>query len=68
NALLNLKQFKDAIASYDQAIKYKPNYQQAIDARNQAQIQLQGEISKPKPVIVPVLPFPNATNSPQTPP
>ncbi|MBC6431432.1 tetratricopeptide repeat protein [Nostoc sp. HG1] len=68
NALLNLKQFKDAIASYDQAIKYKPNYQQAIDGRNQAQIQLQGEISKPKPVIVPVLPFPNATNSPQTTP
>ncbi|MEH1819769.1 MAG: tetratricopeptide repeat protein [Nostoc sp.] len=65
NALLNLKRFKDAIASYDQAIKYKSNYQQAIDGRNQAQIQLQGEISKPKPVIVPVLPFPNSTNPPQ---
>ncbi|MEH1803845.1 tetratricopeptide repeat protein [Nostoc sp.] len=66
NALLNLKRYQDAIASYDRAIKYKPNYQQAIDGRNQAQIQLQG--AKPQPVIVPILPFPNSTNPPQTTP
>ncbi|MHC0062137.1 tetratricopeptide repeat protein [Nostoc sp. UIC 10890] len=66
NALLNLKRYRDAIASYDQAIKYKSNYQQAIDGRNQAQIQLQGE--KPQPIIVPIIPAPNPTNSPQTTP
>ncbi|MBG1270038.1 tetratricopeptide repeat protein [Nostoc sp. WHI] len=66
NALLNLKRYQDAIASYDQAIKYKANYQQAIDALNQAQSQLQAE--KSKPVIVPILPFPNSTNPPQTTP
>jgi tetratricopeptide (TPR) repeat protein/predicted Ser/Thr protein kinase len=63
NALLNLRLDQDAIASYDQAIKYKPNYQQAIDARNQAQIQLQS--GKSKPIIVPIIPVPNPTNSPQ---
>ncbi|MFN6570765.1 tetratricopeptide repeat protein [Dendronalium sp. ChiSLP03b] len=59
NAFLNLKRYKDAIASYDKAIKYKPDYQQAINARNEAQIQLQSENSKP--VIVPTLPSPNST-------
>ncbi|MFN6530202.1 tetratricopeptide repeat protein [Nostoc sp. ChiSLP03a] len=68
NALLNLKRFQDAIASYDRAIKYNPNYQQAIEGRNQAQIQLQGEKTKPVPVIVPTLPFPNSPNPPQTTP
>ncbi|GAB1545345.1 hypothetical protein NUACC21_80210 [Scytonema sp. NUACC21] len=40
NALLNLKQYQQAIAAYNKAIKLKPDYQQAIDARNQAQQQL----------------------------
>ncbi|RCJ17780.1 protein kinase [Nostoc minutum NIES-26] len=63
NAFLNLKRYKDAIASYDKALKYKPDYQQAINARNEAQLQLQSENSKP--VIVPILPSPNSTNSTQ---
>ncbi len=63
NALLNLQRYQDAIASYNRAIKYNPNYHQAINARDQAQIQLQNE--KPKPVVVPIIPTPNSTNSPQ---
>ncbi|MFM6351558.1 MAG: tetratricopeptide repeat protein, partial [Dolichospermum sp.] len=37
NALLNMQQYKEAIASYDKAIEYKPDYQQAIEARTKAQ-------------------------------
>jgi hypothetical protein len=32
-----LQQDKQAIASYDKAIEYKPDYQQAIEARKKAQ-------------------------------
>jgi tetratricopeptide (TPR) repeat protein len=62
NALLNLNRYQDAIASYNQAIKYKPDYQQAIDARNKAQSQQQAD--KSQPVVVPIAPSPNTTNSP----
>jgi tetratricopeptide (TPR) repeat protein len=35
--LLNLQQYQQAIASYNKAIEYKPDYQQAIEARTKAQ-------------------------------
>ncbi|MGH8002202.1 MAG: tetratricopeptide repeat protein, partial [Brasilonema sp.] len=44
NALFNIKRYQEAIASYDKVIKIKPDYQPAINARNQAQ-QAQQEIA-----------------------
>ncbi|NMG20031.1 serine/threonine-protein kinase [Brasilonema bromeliae] len=43
NALFNLKRYKEAIASYEQVLKIKPDYQPAINARNQAQ-QIQQDL------------------------
>jgi tetratricopeptide (TPR) repeat protein len=40
NALFNLDKYQEAIVSYDKAIKLKPDYQQAIDARKQAEEKL----------------------------
>ncbi len=44
NALLNLQQYPEAIASYDKAIEYKTDYQQAIEARTKAQIQISPQL------------------------
>lgn len=60
NALLNLQRYQEAILSYDQAIKYKPDYQQAIAARKQAENQLISE--KYRPIIVPTLRTSNTYN------
>ncbi len=61
NALLNLQKYPEAITSYQQAIKYKPDYQQAIEALKQAENQLPQP--KNRPIIVPIVPtvgMPNA--------
>ncbi len=52
NVFLNLKRYQEAIASYDQAIKFKSDYRQAIDARNQAQKELEAEKLK---LVVPTI-------------
>jgi tetratricopeptide (TPR) repeat protein len=39
-ALWNLKQYQEAIASYDKAIQIKPDYQLAINNRKQLLTQL----------------------------
>lgn len=57
NALLNLQKYPEAIASYQQAIKYKPDYQQAIEALKQAENQLPQP--KNRPIIVPTVRMPN---------
>jgi tetratricopeptide (TPR) repeat protein len=48
NALVNLKRYQDAIESYDKALQYKPDYQAAKDARNQAPSQLDAVPKKPE--------------------
>ncbi|QLE56928.1 serine/threonine-protein kinase [Nostoc sp. TCL26-01] len=63
NALLNLQQYQEAIAAYEQAIKYKSDYHQAINARDEAQRQL--EAATPKPVTIPIMPDPEFNSPPQ---
>ncbi|MBE9146570.1 serine/threonine-protein kinase [Planktothrix mougeotii] len=41
NAFVNLKQYPEAISSYDKALQYHPDYKAAIQAKEQAEKQIQ---------------------------
>ncbi|NEO64478.1 MAG: tetratricopeptide repeat protein, partial [Moorea sp. SIO4G2] len=43
NALVKRNQYKKAIAAYDKAVRYQPNYRDAIKARDWANRALEAE-------------------------